>query len=188
MKGEAGRQRRSGNLSHGHEILPDCLGCNSHNTHTLFLVFIQHRQSLGKIIRGGAHPRVFIPSLPGIIIIYTELHESALPKGGSSHFLIQDQNKEERHPGRAKSWGQIFSFQPFHALTPGFLPEDSQWEGGREEEKGARWAASLAPAATRLYLMLVGKWSRLTGSVRETAMMMEDNRRKETEGKKVISA
>ena len=34
----------------------------------------------------------------------------------------------------------------------------------------------------------VGKWSLLTGSVRETAMMTEDNCREETEGKKVISA
>ena len=94
MSEGGGWTRRGGqgsNFSDGHDYLPDCLGCNSQNTCTLFLVFFtQHRQSLGKITRGGDHPRVFIspPASPRNIIIYTELHDSALPKGDGSHFLI----------------------------------------------------------------------------------------------------
>ena len=60
--------------------------------------------------------------------------------------------------------------------------------GGREGGRGEGCSlGSQQPQPQASALDAVGKWSLLTGSVRETAMMTEDNRREETEGKKVVS-
>lgn len=125
------------------------------------------------------------PASPRNIIIYTELHDSALPKGDGSHFLIQDQSEERKASWQSQEWGQTFSFQPFQALKPGFLPKDFWWEGGRGEGCSL---GSQQPQPQAAVLDAGGKWSLLSGSVRETAMMMGDNQREETEGKKVIGA
>lgn len=78
-----------------------------------------------------AHPTAFPPATPSITI-YAELYDSALPKGGCCHFLIQDQSKERKEWTKPRG-DQIFSFQPPHALTSGFPPLNLRWEGGKEE-------------------------------------------------------
>lgn len=53
--------------------------------------------------------------------------------------------------------------------------------GGREERRKGCSLGSQQPQPQASVLDAGGKWSRLAGSVRETAMMMEDNR----EGKRL---
>ena len=80
-------------------------------------------------------------------------------------------------------------FFPAFPCPDTWIPTRGFSVGGREGGRGEGCSlGSQQPQPQASALDAVGKWSLLTGSVRETAMMTEDNRREETEGKKVVSA